>query len=191
MSVLDSVVSKLRSVPGVVNVRTLDTAERSKILELEEKASAAPGFAGLVVLNDGVRAVLEREFVVCINHSSDLRHPPKPILVLRAGTDTIGEEIWNQDQYARFQEDPNITFLGKSFVLHRDRLEAARGSPLRFVLEGQGFPEIESIAGVYDVVSATLSPTTDIYIKRYAGWPADEMDRGTVLIGFNSFHSRV
>ncbi len=186
MDPLDAVVSKLRSIPGVVDVWLADVTERERILRLEEKASATPGFAGLNVVNEGVKLVLRREFVVCINHSSSLRHPPKPILTLTAGSDVIGEEVWDQEQVTRFQADPNVSFVGKSFILHRDRLAATRRKPLRFIFGPQGFPELEKIRGICDVLSVTLSPTTDIYIKGKAGWPIDDLDRGTVLIGFNS-----
>jgi len=36
------------------------------------------------------------------------------------------------------------------------------------------------------VISATVSQTTDIYIKKKAKWDITDPDRGTVLIGFNS-----
>jgi hypothetical protein len=183
---LNAAISKLRSIPGVVDVWLVDVTERERILQLEERASATPGFAGLNVVNEGIKLVLRQEFVVCINHSSGLRHPPGPILTLTAGSDAIGEEVWGQAQVTRLQADPDVSFVGKSFILHRDRLEATGGKPLRFVIGPQGFPELEKIGGICDVLSVTLSPTTDIYVKGKAGWPIDDLDRGTVLIGFNS-----
>jgi hypothetical protein len=141
---------------------------------------------GLPIENVGLRVVLQRELVVCIKHSSTLRHPPKPILILMSDNDTVGEEVWEKDQIAGFEGDLNAIFLGKSFVLFRDRLKASRGKALRFVFESQRFPEIENIPGVYDVASATVSPTTDLYIKRKAGWDLADLDKGTVLVGFNS-----
>jgi len=185
-SFLDAVVSKLRLVPGVVDVWPVDASERTAILQMEEKASGGFGLPGLDIVNEGVKVVLGRQSVVCINHSSSLRHPSMPILLLTAEKDVIGREVWEEDEVTRFRADPNVIFLGKDFVLFRNRLEATRGKPVRFVIGPQSFPEIETIQGICDVVSASVSLTTDLYIKRRAGWETSDPDRGTVLIGFNS-----
>lgn len=183
---LDAAVSKLRSINGVIDVWPVDVTERTTILQMEEKASEGAGLAGLTIVNEGAKLVLQREFVVSINHSSSLRHPSKPIIILRTDENVIGQEVWEQEQIASFHTDPNAIFLGKGFVLFRDKLEAAKGKPLRFVLEPQGFPEIEAIQNVCDVVSATLSPGSDLYIKRRAGWDTADPDMGTIVIGFDS-----
>jgi hypothetical protein len=181
---LEVVISKLRSINGVIDTWSVDSSERAPILRIEDSQSRT--FVGLPIENVGLREVLQREFVICIKHSSTLRHPPKPILIIMADKDVVGEEVWEKDQVARFERDPNAIFLGKSFVLFRDRLNAAKGKTLRFVFESQRFPEIESTLGVCDVASVTVSPATDLYIKRKAGWDLADLDKGTVLVGFNS-----
>lgn len=177
------VVSKLRSINGVIDTWHVDTSERAPILRMEESETRT--FVGLPIENLGLRFVLQREFVICIKHSSTLRHPSEPILILMSDKDVVGQEVWESDQVARFEKDPNAIFLGKSFVLFRDRLNGAKGKALRFVFESQRFPEIEDIPGVCDVASATVSPATDLYIKRKAGWDFADLDKGTVLVGFN------
>jgi hypothetical protein len=183
---VDAVVRKLRSVEGVMDVWQLDVADKKTILQLEEKASESAGLMGLAIVNEGAKLALERNLVVCINHSPTLRHPPKPILVLATDKDIVGRELWKRDEIMRFEADPNTIFLGKGFVLFRDKLNAARKRPLRFEYGPQGFPEIETIQNVCDVVSATVSPATDLYIKSKAKWDPTDPDRGTVLIGFNA-----
>jgi len=186
VDLLDAVVRKLRSVEGVMDVRPLDAADKKMILQLEAKASESAGLIGLAIVNEGAKLALERNFVLCINHSPTLRHPPKPILVLATDKDIAGTEVWEQDEITRFQADPNTIFLGKGFVLFRDKLNAARQRPLRFEYGPQGFPEIETIQNVCDVVSATVSSATDLYVKGRAKLDTTDPNRGTVLIGFNS-----
>ena len=152
---------------------------------MEESASEGSGLAGLSTANEGIREVMQREFVVCINHSPDLRHPSKPIMTLKAGSGVIGQEVWEENQIAKLSADPNMVFLGRNFVLFRDRLDTARGKSVRFVFEPQSFPELDDVHGVCKIVSATISPITDVYIKRRAGWNTAHSDQGTVLIGFN------
>ena len=186
MNPLDAVVRKLRSVEGIMDVWQLDDADKKTILQLEEKASESAGLIGLAIVNVAARLALDRKFVVCINHSPTLRHPPGPILVLSTGNDIVGREVWKPDEITTFQADPNKIFLGKGFVLFRDKLNAARERPLRFEYGPQGFPEIETIQNVRGVVSATVSPATDLYVKGRAKWNTTDPDIGTVLIGFNT-----
>jgi hypothetical protein len=185
MDPLDAAVRKLRSVEGVMDVCLLDAADKKTILELEEKASESVRLVGLRIVNEAAKQALQREFVVCINHSPTLRHPPMPILVLATDEEIVGQEVWEQSEITRFEADPNAIFLGKGFVLFRDKLNNARRSPLTFEYGPQGFPEIETIQNVCDVVSATVSPATDLYVKRKAKWDTTDPSRGTVLIGFN------
>lgn len=183
---LDAVISKLRSIPGVIDIWQVEPAGRLEILRLEEVSNRTLAFPGLPTVNEGARLALQREFVVCISHSSALRHPSKPILILTTGEEVVGREVWEKGEVAMLEADPNVMFLGKNFAIFRDKLEAAKGKDLRFVFEPQGVPEIEVIQGIGAVVSATLSPVTDAYIKRRANWDTTDSDRGTVLIGFNS-----
>jgi hypothetical protein len=168
-----------------MDVWQLDASDKKTIFQLEMKANEGDGLMGLGIVNEGAKLALERKFVVCINHSPTLRHPPKPILVLATDKDVVGREEWRQDEIARLQADPNAIFLGKGFVLFRDKLNAARKGPLRFEYGPQVFPEIETIQNVCDVVSATVSPATDLYVKGRAKWDTTDPSIGTVLIGFN------
>ncbi len=168
-----------------MDVWQLDASDKKTIFQLEMKANEGAGLMGLGIVNEGAKLALERKFVVCINHSPTLRHPPKPILVLATDKDVVGREEWRQDEIERLQADPNAIFLGKGFVLFRDKLNAARKGPLRFEYGPQVFPEIESIQNVCDVVSATVSPATDLYVKGRAKWDTTDPSIGTVLIGFN------
>lgn len=183
---IDAAISKLNSISGIVNVRLVGNPEKSMLLRIEEEACAATGFAGLEFVNEGVKLVLEREVVIAINHSSSLRHPSKPLLVITQDDCAVGHEVWEQCQVKRFETDRNAVLLGSSLVLFRDKLRAARGKKLKVVLGPQDFPELETVHGVCDVRSATISRTTDIYIKKMAGWDTTRPDSGTVLVGFNS-----
>jgi len=186
LDALDAVVGKLRSVEGVMDVFLLDALDKKTIIELEEKATESAGLAGLSIVNEGAKDALRRHFVVCINHSPTLRHPQKPILVLATDDEILGQEVWEQSQITSLQGNPNAIFLGKGFVLFRDKLNAARKSALRFVYGPQSFPEIEALPNVHRVVSATVSPATDLYVKKKAGWDSTDPNRGTVLIGFDA-----
>jgi hypothetical protein len=184
---LDAVVRKLRSIAGIIDVWRVEESDKKIILELEKNANEDAGLAiGIEISNRGATLALQREFVVCINHSPSLRHPAKPILILAADQDILGEEVWEEAKIAKLRSDSNVMFLGNGFALFKDKMSRIGERRLRFEYGPEGFPEIETIHGVRDVVSATMSPAADIYVKRKANWPSADPATGTVLIGFNS-----
>ena len=184
---LDAVVRRLRSVEGIIDLWPVQERDKEAILELERNANKNAGLAiGVEIVNLGVDLALRREFVVCGKHSSALRHPPKPILILTTDEEIVGEEVWEPSEIAKLRSSSNIMFLGKGFVLFKDKADCTRGKRLRFEYRPQAFPEVAEIQGVCDVVSATMSPAADIFIKRMAKWETSDLDTGTVLIGFNA-----
>ena len=186
MAPVDAVIRKLRSIEGVIDLWQVENADRKIILELEKNANENVGLAiGVEISNPGATLALQREFALCVNHSPCLRHPMRPIVVLAADEHILGEEVWEPAKIARLESDSNALFLGNGFVLYRDRVNEARERRLRFEYRPQGFPEIETIEGVCDVTSATMSPAADSYIKRKARWPSADPETGTVLVGFN------
>lgn len=184
---LDAVVRRLRSVEGIIDVWHVESPDKKIIFELEKNANENAGLAiGIEISNPGATLALQREFVVCANHSPSLRHPLKPIVVLATDGDILGEEVWEAAKIAKLRSNPNTLFLGNGFVLYRNKVNAVGQRRLRFEYGPQGFPEIETIHGVCDVVSATISPAADTYVKRKAKWLSANPETGTVLIGFNS-----
>lgn len=187
MAPLDAVVRKLRTVEGIMDVWHVDDPHKNMILELEKNANQNAGLAiGVEIVNKGAESALRREYVLCVNHSPALRHSPGPILILVAGEDVVGEEVWKEDRIERLRADPNAIFLGRGFVLFKDKVKKIDGRRLRFEYGPQRFPEISTIQGVTDVVSCTLSPPADMFVKRMAKWDISDRDSGTVLIGFDS-----
>jgi hypothetical protein len=184
---LDAVIRKLRFIEGIIDVWHVENPDKKIILELEKHANENAGLAiGVEISNAGATLALQREFVVCINHSPTLRHPLKPILTLAADEDILGEEVWEEVKIAKLRSDPNAIFLGNGFVLFKDKVRRAGERRLRFEYGPQGFLEIETVHGICDVISATISPAADTYVKRKANWPSGDPATGTVLIGFNS-----
>jgi hypothetical protein len=184
---LDAVEQKLRSIEGIIDVWRVADSDRKTILELEHRSNRSAGLMiGVEIVNKGAESVLSRKYVVCVNHSQVLRHPPAPILTLAAGGDIVGEEVWEKERIDRLHDDPDALFLGRGFVLFKNRVNRTKQKHLSFEYGPQDFPEIRTIQGVCDVASATISPAADLHIKQIARWDTSDPDRGTVLIGFNS-----
>jgi len=173
----------LLSIPGIIDFRYLDKKHFKEILRLEtivEKSAI-----GIRCFNEGLREVLKRQIVLAIAHLPNLRHPPEPIILWKAGEEIVGEEVWEEEKIERLKKDSNVIFLGKNFILYRDKLIRLRKAESMLVYPPVRFPELEKIELIKDLVSITVSTPADIYIKKKMGWNVNDPKIGTVLIGFN------
>ncbi|MEM3506161.1 MAG: hypothetical protein QW589_08660 [Candidatus Bathyarchaeia archaeon] len=173
----------LLSIPGIIDVRYLDRKHFEEILKLETLVEKS--MIGIRCFNEGLREVLKRQVVLVIVHLPNLRHPPEPIILWKIGEEIVGEEVWEDEKIEKLKKDPNIIFLGKNFILYKDKLAHLRKADSTLVYPPIRFPELEEIKLIKDVASITVSTPVDIYIKKEMGWDINDPKIGTVLIGFN------
>jgi len=185
MDIVEAVVKRLRNTPGVVGCWILPNEDRESLRHLETESNLRLGLPGMDIVNEGIRDVLDRQHIVLISHSSQLRHPPGPIIVINDEGNIVGEEIWESSQFEKLSKDPNAIFLGKSLVLYRDALKLAKGKPLKLAYKALPFPELQEVEGVKDVVSITMTIPVHLRYAQKAGWNPNDLNFGTVLIGFN------
>lgn len=185
MDTVESVIKRLLSTSGVVACWALPDEDRESLRQLETESNLRLGLPGLDIVNEGIREILGRQHVVVISHSSRLRHPPGPIIVITDGERIVGEEIWEPGRLEELSKDRTAILLGKSLVLYRDELTQARGKPLKLAYRALPFPELEEVPGVKDVVSVTITVPVHSRFSQKAGWNPDDPNLGTVLIGFN------
>ena len=185
MDTVDVVVKRLLNTPGVVACWVVPDEDRDSLRQLENEANSRLGLPGMAIVNEGIKDALARQHAVMISHSSTLRHPPGPIILMCDEDNVVGEEIWEPGQFEKLSKDPNALFLGKSLILYRDALAKAKGKPLKLMYKALPFPEIEEVPGVKDVVSITITIPVHFRFSQKAGWNPDDPNLGTVLIGFN------
>lgn len=155
-------------------------------MRLETEANRQLGLPGMRIVNNGIKDVLEREYVIMICHSPDLRHAPEPIIVIcDEEQHVVGKEVWERSEVERLSKEPSSIFLGKNLVLLHDALTQAKGKTLTLVYKALRFPELDEIHGIQSVISVTLTFQVHSLLSRRAGWDADDPNLGTVLIGFN------
>ena len=183
-SVLESAVARLMRTPGIVKCKVLTEDERKLVSELETETSVQNQLLGMKIVNEGIIEVLNREHVVAISHSKELRHPPGPIVVICDEKNIVGEEVWERYRL-REAKDSNLIWLGKSMVLYRDAVTRARGKPLTLAYRALPFPELEELDEICDVVSVTIGSLTHVRLSQRVGWDFNDPNLGTVLIAFN------
>jgi hypothetical protein len=185
LDAVQAAIERLKATPGIISCWILPDEDREPLHRLESDANRRLALPGIEIVNKGIRDVLQRQHVVVISHSPELRHPPGPIIVILDREHIVGEEIWEPTHIQKVSKDKNSLLLGKNLVFNREGLMVARGKKLRLVYKGLPFPELDKIPGIRDVISVTITVPVHLEFSRKAGWNPDDPNLGTVLIGFN------
>jgi hypothetical protein len=185
LDAVQSAIERLKVTPGIVSCWVLPLEDRMPLLRLEGDANHYLTLPGIKIVNEGIRDVIQRRHVVMISHSSALRHPPGPIIVILDGEHVVAEEVWDPECIENLSKDKNSLLLGKNLAFNREALLKARGKNLKLVYKGLPFPELEEVPGIRDVVSVTITVPVHLELSKKAGWKPDDPELGTVLIGFN------
>ena len=184
-SSVGTVESVLRTTKGILDVTWLDQEAIKKVRELEEEVRKE-GLAGTGgYCNEGAMEVLYRENVCVVLNNNEFRHATASSLFWMVGDVVIGEEVTDADRLQDLIKKSTVKVLQKNFVLHFDRMKESRGQAPVFVIRGLPFPEIEGIAGLRDVLSASPIGSADVYLKQQYHWDTNDHSLGTILIGFN------
>ena len=185
MDTVEEAIERLMKIPGVLACWVLPDKDRGELRRLESNANLRLRLPGMNIVNEGIVEVLDRQHVIVISHSPQLRHPPGPIIVITDGRELVGEEVWEPKRAEDLSKDKSSILLGRSLVFHRDALMKARGKPLKFAYRALPFPELDEISEIRDVASITITIPVFFKFSEKAGWRPDDPDLGTVLIGFN------
>jgi hypothetical protein len=174
----------LRATRGILDVAWLTPEMRQKVLELEAQAEARRSGPGRYY-NEGVRQVLSRQDVCVVLNNNDFRHASDPCLLWVAGGVVIGEEIADPRRLEGLRGARDVTLIGRNFALYLDKMEEVLGEEPKFVVQGLPFPELETISGIKDILSASPLGSADLYLKGLFKWDIRDTSLGTILIGFN------
>ena len=164
------VIRRIRSMSGVFRVVILDADDRSSLRSVDTRSAAE---------NRGVAEVLARERVLCVFKDASFRPPPGPtvLLVDEAGT-VLGRELVAGESPPG---DRRVAFLGKDFVLFSGT--RPKGS-YRFFLPPVRFPELEDLARVERVVSASPDTPQDDLLRDRKRVPLGHA-YASILVGYD------
>ena len=174
----------LRATRGILDVAWLTPEMREKVLELEAQVGARRSGLGRYY-NEGMRQVLSRKEVCVVLNNNDFRHASDPCLLWVAGGIVIGEEIADPRRLEILRGAKDVKLIGRNFALYLDRMEEVLGEEPQFVVQGLPFPEMKTVSGIKDILSASPQGSADLYLKGLFKWETRDPSLGTILIGFN------
>jgi hypothetical protein len=178
----EKVEAVLKGIKGTLDIKRLSPEHRLKVLELEEAFEEETSMRSRRFYNEGIREVLDRQEVIVLAYNNDFRHPPEPLVRWRLGGVDIGEEVWDAKVLEELRGKKDALLIGDTFVIYRDRLKDSPLVDFVILFPALSFPELEGLDEIKDVVSASPSAPTDIYIRHIMGW---DPKIGIILIGFD------
>jgi hypothetical protein len=187
-----SIVKECRGVCSIVE--ELDDTQRKKILELEKAEENKLVQFGAGIENQGVKEVLTRDVVLLITNNQNFEYRD-PTIILKAEEEVVGEEISDKARLDEIRGKPGYFVTGKSerpFVIYTHKLRGKRGVPVKFITLPFSLPDdrlrkgLEDTDGVSDLICGWPSRSVDQFLKQTFGIPTDDVQLGTLLVGFNS-----
>jgi hypothetical protein len=176
---------------GILDIGWISREDVTTISRLETDLQEK-GLGGLgKYYNEGLFEVISRQFICVVLNNNEFRHADKPCLSWMMGDVVIGEEITDKDLLESLKQSEKIKVIGNNFVVYYDRIRTASGQAPVFICRALAFPEIVSVRGVRDVLSASPVGAVDLYLKNKFGWDTKDSVLGTILIGFNCTESDV
>jgi hypothetical protein len=178
----------LEKVKGLKLVYRLRNEDYPVILQKEQEAEERSLMGLGKVLNTGVRKVLEHGFVYIALTTMEFDWGSHSTLVLKKGTEIVGEEVRDEAILAELSKKENVWFLHKNFVVYKDKISFPQDImkkichfeipclPAEFcLLEDHRF-ECRSIT------FANPSTLCDMYLKEQYFDGIDERGLGTILV---------
>ena len=180
--VLAQVDSRIRQLPGVIDLVFLDPQLKEKVVQLEKEAETNGAAGGLLPFrNLGVWESLSREVSMIIVFESEaiVLGDSQPLIMVDQQGNIIGEFV-NEEKKSQLEGEEDVHFLSDDFVIYT-RTEIA-GDPI-FIMPVMDFKYIEDIDGVTRVTSGSISTLSDHLIRCHLDYESTK--HWTHLVGFD------
>ena len=181
-AILATVEERVRSIPGVMEVRFLDPALKEEVTNLEVQAEKNGACGGLMpFVNRGVWEALGREVSLIIVGNAELLVDNKGLLyMMDQKGQVLGEYVTPQQREKLLKEKPDTKFLSEDFIMHPD--VEIHGEPY-FLIDEISFDYLDDVPGVIRVTSGSMSTLSDDYVREVLGFAGP--NRWTHLVGFD------
>lgn len=190
----ERVCSLLKECKGVCSIlEELDDSQRKTVLELEKAEEDKLVPFGASIENQSINEVLKRAVVLLITTNEKFEYR-EPTIILKADDEVVGEEISDPAKAEEIRGKPGYLFTGKNdrpFVIYTHKLRGRKGVQIKFVtlpfsLPHDGFRKgLKNVDGISDLTCGWPSRSADLYLKQTFNLPTDDLQLGTLLIGFN------
>jgi hypothetical protein len=191
----DILIEVLSDVKGLKKICRLNDNDYPVILEKEREAEERSLMGLGKVVNTGVREILKNEIVLAALTTMEFDWGPYSTLVLKKGSEIVGEEVRDEKVISELSKDKNVWFLHRNFVVYKDKISFPHD-----IMKKTCYFEIPSLPAKFCILDESVlhcrsinyaNPSTlcDLFIKAQYFDGEDEQGLGTILIGADLDHS--
>jgi hypothetical protein len=185
----DVIINALKAVKGLKKVSRLRADDYPVILQKEREAEERSLMGLGKVINSGVTEVLKLDLVFAALTTMEFDWGPHATLVLKKGTETVGEEVRDKAILAELSKKKDVWFLHRNFVVYKNKVSFPQDImkkvchfeipflPAEFCILDDDRFECRSL------IFANPSTLCDMYIKEQYFSGVDERGLGTILVG--------
>ena len=178
----------LSKIKGIVDASSVSDADRRIILDIEQDAENKSLMGLGKVLNTGVRTVLNCDAVYAVLTDMNFDPGSSPALIVKKGSEIVGEEIRDKDRIAQLSGRKDVWFLHKNFVFYKNRISFPQDIVQKIcVFETPCIPVdwciLEDHPVCRTIISSNPVMPSDVYLKKRYFNGLDEKGLGTILLG--------
>lgn len=178
----------LSKIPGFVSMTKVSSGDLNFIIKSESEYENSRLLGFNKVENTGVKETLKSKSIYAVAYYSIFFEASKNMestssVVIESDGKLIGEEVYDEEKLEDLRKSNNAIFLGKNFVMYKDRMRISRGDA-NLILPSKSVPHLHGLQGNYNVVSGSPSSKVDHYLKNKMS-VSDDPDIGTVLVGIS------
>lgn len=180
--ILRKVETRIRGLPGVVDLIFLDQDTKDKIVEIEREAESNGAAGGLMPFrNLGVWETLSKEvcLIVVLESGTIMLGESKPVIMVDGKGKVLGEFV-NEERGRQLRDREDVHFLSDDFVIYSD---AEMEGDALFIMPVLEFEYIDDVEGVGRVSAGSISTLSDHYIRCQMGY--ENTTHWTHLVGFD------
>jgi len=183
------ILAALDRLKGIVAASIFAEEDRQKVFDIEQEAEAQSLMGLGKVINAGIREVLECEWIYVALTSMEFDWSTRPNLLMKKGDKIVGEEVTNKETIARLENDKNVWFMHKNFVVYKDQVTFPQDVMKKICYfeipshPADWFGDEKNKLRCHSIVYGSPSTPCDVFLKHRYFEGADTRGSGTVLIG--------
>lgn len=180
--ILREVESRIRDLPGVVDLIFLDSETKNRIVEIEREAETNGAAGGLMPFrNLGVWETLSKEvcLIVVLESGTIVLGESKPVIMVDGRGRILGEFV-NEERGRQLRDREDVHFLSDDFVIYAD---AEIEGDAMFIMPVLEFEYIDDVEGIERVSAGSISTLSDHFIRCMMGF--ENTTHWTHLVGFD------
>jgi hypothetical protein len=185
----DAIIKAILKTPGILEVTPFLSPDRSRIMEIEKEAERKSLMGLGKVANTGVKDILDCNLIYVALTDMKFDWGCHPALVLKKGSEVVGEEIRDKGVLAKLSKQEDVWFMHENFVIYKDKMSFPHDIMSKTCqFETPSLPAEWCVLEdkryrCQSIIYANPTPPCDLFLKERYFTGSSGKGLGTILVG--------